>query len=70
MARYGWLCSKCLSFREVECKMEDRNNPQVCECGGDMERQLDIPVIHGSEKGFYNNVEKQVDKRLSDIGEV
>ena len=67
MPAYTFLCPKCLGGRVVTCKISERNDQQTCECGEVMERQLDTAFVHGSQKGFHNSMEKQIDKTLEGV---
>ena len=41
---YVFNCDKCNKFKDVVRKMENRNDPLICDCGNEMTR---IPCYSG-----------------------
>ena len=54
MPLYSFLCNDCKKETEVDCPMDERNEPQYCTCGTLLER-LFIPIKH-----IWNAAENEV----------
>lgn len=55
MPIYCYKCPECGSIREVVCRVEDRDDPVMCGCDGDITMHRDfggeLPAPTGTEKG-------------------
>lgn len=47
MPTYSFKCKSCEKEWDINLRIAQRNDKQKCECGGDLERGFDAPVIHG-----------------------
>lgn len=43
MPTYTFKCHDCQKTSAFLVKIENRNDPRLCYCGGTMQRQLDAP---------------------------
>lgn len=67
MPVYEYYCKECELVKEFNCRVRDRDNEVICECGNVSQRQICSSNFHlkgiGWAKDGYRITQRQKDKR-------
>jgi len=66
MPIYEYRCPKCYKKEEIILPVGDRNNPQLCSCGGSMVRLMSVPqpaIIFTDSRNMLVNTLNDEDKK-------